>query len=80
MPWIAANYAMRMPDNYRIPTTCFDDLGTGRLDDRYLLLTSVKIFGSREESEVSLYFHIYGWLLILGYFGLSKGEWVPRRG
>ena len=35
MPWIAGNYAMRMPDDYRIPPTCFNDLGTGRLNDRY---------------------------------------------
>ena len=38
MPWIAANYAMRMPDDYRIPPTCFNDLGTGRLNDRYFII------------------------------------------
>ena len=38
MPWIAGNYAMRMPDDYRIPPTCFNDLGTGRLNDRYFII------------------------------------------
>ncbi len=34
MPWIAANYGMKMPDNYAMPASCHTDLGTGNKEDK----------------------------------------------
>jgi hypothetical protein len=37
MPWIAANYAMKMPEDYIKPDSCRIEVGTGDLNDRNLL-------------------------------------------
>ena len=41
MPWIAANYGMKMPDDYVAPESCSDPVGTGDINDRKQLYNQI---------------------------------------